>query len=118
MSSKRRKEKTTLLVGGQSAKHSTKSIDLHELEFYGSLVERFRAVASQSLLNKRAAIAKEDPTQELIEVHFEVQELEREFKECVEIAAVMLTKTRELDENIRDMDQKNKSKGQLGERSA
>ena len=85
---KRHKGKTSLLVGGYSAsQHNHRSvgfnsgnkcsIDPHELEFYGSLVERFRATASQSLLNKRAAIAKEDPAQELIDVHLEVHELDR-----------------------------------------
>ena len=111
MASKRKKEKTSLLAGGQSASHGGPSIDPHELEFYSSLIERFRATTGQSLLNKRAAIAKEDPTQELIDVHLEVQELEKEFKECVEIASFILSKTREMDETIRNMDQKSKSKG-------
>ena len=60
------------------------------------------------MLNKRAAIAKEDPTEEIIELHLEVQEFEKEFKECVEIATFMLGKTRELDEFIRSKSHKNK----------
>ena len=62
------------------------------------------------MLNKRAAIAKEDPTEEIIELHLEVQEFEKEFKECVEIATFMLTKTRELDEVIRTKSNKNSSR--------
>jgi len=53
------------------------------------------------MLNKRAALAKEDPTEEIIELHLEVQEFEKEFKECVEIASFMLQKTRELDDTVR-----------------
>lgn len=58
------------------------------------------------MLNKRANIAKEDPTEEIIELHLEVQEFEKQFKECVEIASFMLQKTRELDELVRAMQKK------------
>lgn len=96
------KTKKSLLVG-QSGQDG---IDLQELEFYASLIERFRATSSQSMLNRRANIAKEDPTEEIIELHLEVQEFEKEFKECVEIASFMLQKTRELDELVRSMESK------------
>ena len=107
MLSKKHRKHKTLLVGQQSSGQlltggrEQDGVDPQELEFYGSLIERFRATTNQSMLNKRAAIAKEDPTEEIIELHLEVQEFEKEFKECVEIATFMLTKTRELDEVIR-----------------
>ena len=44
-------------------------------------------------------------------MHLLALEFEKEFKECVEIAAFMLSKTRELDENIRSLHEKSKSKG-------
>ena len=71
-----------------------------EIEFYGQLVQQFKEACSQSLLNKRAAIAKEDPTEEIIELHLEIQQFEKQFKECVEIASYMLDKNRELDQVI------------------
>ena len=71
-----------------------------EIEFYGQLVQQFKEASSQSLLNKRAAIAKEDPTEEIIELHLEIQQFEKQFKECVEIASYMLDKNRELDQVI------------------
>jgi len=36
------------------------------------MLQRFKENCSQSLLNKRAACAKEDPTEEIIELHLEV----------------------------------------------
>ena len=96
---KKIKDKKSLLVG----QAGSEGMDPSELEFYASLVERFRVTASQSMLNKRAEIAKEDPTEEIIELHLEVQEFEKEFKECVGIASFMLQKTRELDETVRSM---------------
>ena len=75
-------------------------IDTQELKFYESLIARFREGSAESLLNKRAAIAKEDPTEELIELHLEIQEHERQFKELVEIASYMLKKNKEMDELV------------------
>ena len=75
-------------------------IDAQELKFYESLIARFREGSAESLLNKRAAIAKEDPTEELIELHLEIQEHEKQFKELVEIASYMLKKNKEMDELV------------------
>ena len=52
-------------------------VGAQELKFYESLIDRFRESSAESLLNKRACQAKEDPTEELLELHLEVQELER-----------------------------------------
>ena len=57
--------------------------------------------STQSLLDRRAHLAKDDPTEELIELHLEVQEFEKQFKECVEIATFLLSKNRQLDELVR-----------------
>ena len=53
------------------------------------------------MLDRRAHLAKDDPTEELIELHLEVQEFEKQFKECVEIATFLLSKNRQLDELVR-----------------
>ena len=58
-------------------------------------------MTDEPFLNKRAAVAKEDPTEEIIELHLEIQEFEKHFKECVEIATFMLQKNQELDEIVR-----------------
>ena len=60
------------------------------------MIEQFKESASESLLNKRATVAKEDPTEELIELHFEIQEFEKQFKELVNISAFLVQKNREL----------------------
>ena len=73
-------------------------MDTQEIEFYEQLLKRHQQTTSQSLLNKRAALAKEDPTEEIIELHLEIQEYEKEFKECVEICGMMLTKTKQMEE--------------------
>ena len=64
----------------------TSQTDLQELEFFESMLKQFKEATSQSFLNKRAAIAKEDPTEEIIELHLEIQEYEKQFKECINIA--------------------------------
>ena len=51
---------------------SAMEVDTQELDFYESLLQRHRQTTSQSLLNKRATIAKEDPTEEIIELHLEI----------------------------------------------
>ena len=56
------------------------------------------------MLDRRAHLAKDDPTEELIELHLEVQEFEKQFKECVEIATFLLSKNRQLDELVRSSD--------------
>ena len=73
-------------------------VDAQELKFYESLIDRFKESSAESLLNKRASQAKEDPTEELIELHLEIQELERQFKELIEISCYMLKKNKEMDE--------------------
>ena len=60
------------------------------------MIEQFKESAKESLLNKRATVAKEDPTEELIELHFEIQEFEKQFKELVNISAFLVQKNREL----------------------
>ena len=62
------------------------------------MIDRFRQNSQESLLNKRATVAKEDPTEELIELHFEIQEFEKQFKEMVEISSFVLKKSKEMDE--------------------
>lgn len=47
-------------------------LDRQELEVYAQIISRFKESSSQSLLNRRAACAKEDPTEEIIELHLEV----------------------------------------------
>ena len=73
-------------------------MDAQELKFYESLIDRFKNSSAESLLNKRASQAKEDPTEELIELHLEIQELERQFKELIDISSYMLKKNKEMDE--------------------
>ena len=70
------------------------------MEFYEELIENFKHTCSESLLNKRAKVAKEDPTEEIIELHLEIQEFEKQFKECVEIAGFLCQKTAELDDLV------------------
>ena len=74
------------------------SMNAQELKFYESLINKFKESASESLLNKRASQAKEDPTEELIELHLEIQEIEKQFKEVIEISCYMLKKNKEMDE--------------------
>ena len=57
-----------------------------------------REQSQESLLNKRATVAKEDPTEELIELHFEIQEFERQFKELLEISGFLLKKNKDMDD--------------------
>ena len=76
-------------------------MNAHELKFYESLIAKFKESASESLLNKRASQAKEDPTEELIELHLEIKEIEKQFKEVIEISSYMLKKTKEMDKVIR-----------------
>ena len=64
------------------------------------MIEQFKESAKESLLNKRATVAKEDPTEELIELHFEIQEFEKQFKELVDISAFLVQKNRELDDQL------------------
>lgn len=73
-------------------------MNAQELKFYESLINKFKESASESLLNKRATHAKEDPTEELIELHLEIQEIEKQFKEVIEISCYMLKKNKEMDE--------------------
>ena len=73
-------------------------MNAQELKFYESLINNFKESASESLLNKRATQAKEDPTEELIELHLEIQEIEKQFKEVIEISSYMLKKNKEMDE--------------------
>ena len=61
--------------------------EVQELDVCAELLQRFREAVGQSLLEKRASAAKEDPAEELIELHLEVQEQERQFRECVEIGS-------------------------------
>ena len=65
------------------------------------MVEQFKEVSKESLLNKRAKIAKQDPSEEIIELHFEIQEFERQFKELVEISGFLIKKNKELDDVIK-----------------
>ena len=66
------------------------------------MLNRFKDTCTQSLLNKRAAIAKDDPAEEIYELHLEIQEYEKQFKECVKIASYILGKNRELDDFVRN----------------
>jgi len=50
---------------------------MQEMEFFESMLLRMKDAASQSILNKRAQIAKADPSEELFDLHLEIQELER-----------------------------------------
>ena len=48
-------------------------------------------------MTKRSAMQKEDATEELIDVHIDIQNMERQFKECVEIGTFLLKKNKELE---------------------
>ena len=65
------------------------------------MVEQFKEVSKESLLNKRAKIAKQDPSEEIIELHFEIQEFEKQFKELVDISGFLIKKNKELDDVIK-----------------
>ena len=67
-----------------------------ELDFYESLLDRFKQDSSQSILNKRQAIAKNDPQEELYELHLEIQAFEKQFRECVDISGLVMKKNRDL----------------------
>jgi hypothetical protein len=51
-------------------------------------------------LNKRAAIAKSDPSEELYELHLEIQAFEKQFRECVDISGQVIKKNRTLLETL------------------
>ncbi len=72
-----------------------------ELDFYESLLDRFKQDSSQSILNKRQAIAKNDPQEELYELHLEIQAFEKQFRECVDISGLVIKKNRDLLENLK-----------------
>ena len=42
---------------------------------------------------------KDDPTDELIDVHIDIQNMEREFRECVEIGTFLLKKNKEMEQD-------------------
>ncbi len=67
-----------------------------ELDFYESLLTRFKEDSSQSILNKRVAIAKSDPSEEVYELHLEIQAFEKQFRECVDISGIVIKKNRDL----------------------
>ena len=71
-----------------------------ELDFFESLLTRFKEDSSQSILNKRAAIAKSDPSEELYELHLEIQAFEKQFRECVDISGHVIKKNRTLLETL------------------
>ena len=60
------------------------------------MINSFNKTLAKSLLDKRQAVAKSDPREEIVELHFEIQEYERQFKECVEIAQFCLESSKEL----------------------
>ena len=72
-----------------------------ELDFYESLLARFKEHSSQSILNKRQAIAKNDPQEELYELHLEIQAFEKQFRECVDISGLVIKKNRDLLEIVK-----------------
>ena len=52
-------------------------------------------------MNKRAAIAKSDPSEELYELHMEIQAFEKQFRECVDISGLVIKKNRDLIEVVK-----------------
>ena len=71
-----------------------------ETEFFEQLLQRFQEATAQSILNKRTPIAKNDPKEELYELHLEIQEQERQFRECVDISVLILKRNRELSDLV------------------
>ena len=47
-------------------------------------------------------MAKQDPTEELIELHLEIQEFEKQFKDCLEISQILLKKNKEMAEGLKN----------------
>ena len=60
---------------------------IEELKFYEALIAKYRESSAESLLTKRTAIAKNDPSEELIDLRLEVQEQERQLREMIKIAS-------------------------------
>jgi len=87
-------QKSSLALRGATGDHT------QEADFLEALIERFQVVANQSILNKRQPIAKSDPKEEIYELHLEIQEVERQFRELVDIASLMLRKNRDLGELV------------------
>ena len=75
MLTNRKSDSSDSLIFGQPAPKL--NLEQQELEFYESMINRFKDTANTSLLNKRAAIAKEDPAEEIYELHLEIQEFEK-----------------------------------------
>ena len=55
-------------------------------------------------------MAKDDPAEELVEMHLEVQQYEKEFKECVDIYGQVLRRNKELYELNKQKDEATASK--------
>ena len=90
-------------------------------EFYQGMLEKFNDYLSVSLLNRRAQDAKEDPTEELIAVHMDIEEMEKQFQQCVEIAMFLNQKNCEMTDEYFNLDsqrKKDKSKFERNRSSA
>lgn len=67
---------------------------------------------------KRAPVAKEDPTEEIIELHLEVQDLEKQFKECVDIGTFILRQYKEQEEINRQRNDESKMSMSFSDKGA
>ena len=81
------------------------------------MLEKFNDYLSTSLLNRRASEAKDDPTEELIAVHMEIEEMEKSFQQCVEIALFLNQRNAEMTDEFFSLDSKRKKDMSLFERN-
>ena len=92
-------------------------VDQVDNEFYQGMLEKFNDYLSVSLLNRRAQDAKEDPTEELIAVHMDIEEMEKQFQQCVEIAMFLNQKNCEMTDEYFSLDSQRKKDKSMFERN-
>jgi hypothetical protein len=74
-------------------------IQSDDVEFYEELLSKCKESLKTPMMTRRADVQKDDPTDELIDVHIDIQNMEREFRECVEIGTFLLKKNREMEKD-------------------
>ena len=81
-------------------------VDRGDVSFYEDLLRQCKDSLKTPFMTRRVPLQKEDPTEELIDIHIDIQNLERQFKECVEIGTFLLKKNREVEAECANMQQK------------
>ena len=83
----------SILLTGQACDDPTQ-----EAEFLEAILERFKLHTKHSILDKREHTAKADAKEEVYELHLEIQELERNFREILDVAGLVMRKNRDVSE--------------------